>query len=97
MNRHSEASVLAAHAALKCHEAMAKLHRYIDEELTLHELEHMQAHLDECRNCWNELRMARGLRDLLRRSCTEKAPDELRSRVTDRIATLRRELATPTP
>jgi mycothiol system anti-sigma-R factor len=78
---------------LDCDQAMAKLNRYIDSEMPIEELIRMQHHLDSCGSCVAEMDAATRLRDLLRRSCIDQAPDALRERVAARLATMRQELA----
>ncbi|MDR1295269.1 MAG: mycothiol system anti-sigma-R factor [Bifidobacteriaceae bacterium] len=78
-----------------CREAMSHLYRYIDNEMTLDELERMRTHLEKCSECHYEMITAQDLRRLLRRSCIERAPNELRKRVAAKIAELREEVTTP--
>jgi anti-sigma factor (TIGR02949 family) len=80
-------------SALNCDQVMTQLYHYIDQEMALEDLERMQAHLDTCLDCVYEMDAVDRLRRLLRRSCIERAPDELRRRVTTRLAAMREELA----
>jgi mycothiol system anti-sigma-R factor len=78
---------------MTCTEVMAEMHRYIDREMRLAQLEHIDRHLAGCWNCRQEVQIARGLRQLLRRTCSERAPEALRVRITARIAEMRQAAA----
>jgi mycothiol system anti-sigma-R factor len=82
--------------ALNCDQVMAQLYRYIDQDMSWEDLERMQAHLDVCLDCVYEMDAVDRLRRLLRRSCVERAPDELRRRVAARLAEMRDQLAAST-
>jgi mycothiol system anti-sigma-R factor len=80
-------------APIDCREALRQLYRYIDQEMALEELVHMRDHLDSCPDCHYEMVAAQSLRKLLRRSCVDPAPADLRARVAGRIAELRQGVA----
>ncbi|MDR1152903.1 MAG: mycothiol system anti-sigma-R factor [Bifidobacteriaceae bacterium] len=92
MNPIAHASDPMPEGPVDCKEAMSHLYRYIDHEMTLDELERMKVHLEKCSECHYEMISAQDLRRLLRRSCIERAPNELRKRVAAKIAELREEV-----
>jgi mycothiol system anti-sigma-R factor len=61
--------------------------------MSMAELLRMKEHLDGCPDCSFETVAVQDLRRLLKRSCAEKAPGELRDRVAAKIAALRQEAA----
>lgn len=64
-----------------CDEVLAHLYEFIDHELADADCDTIQAHLDGCEPCLQELGLEQTVRALIRKSCSEHAPDELRSRV----------------
>jgi len=71
-----------------CEEAMPRLYDYIDNELTLEELQAMQDHIDGCESCTYEHRVRVKLKQIISESCFEPAPEGLRERVAARLAAL---------
>jgi mycothiol system anti-sigma-R factor len=72
-----------------CEEALPRLYRFIDEELSMHELEAMRDHLDGCDNCAYEHEVRTKLKSVIREACLEMAPQSLRDKVTGRLSELR--------
>ena len=84
-----------------CHElgdcASARLERiydFVDGALSRDELWAVQAHLDTCPECSAEYDLECIIRSVMRRSCTEPAPQDLKSRIMVRIDQFRVELGT---
>jgi mycothiol system anti-sigma-R factor len=73
---------------MNCSEFGARLHPYVDGELSVGETAAADAHVATCATCAALVRREQALRELLRRQPREAAPPELRSRVT---ATVRHE------
>lgn len=72
-----------------CERALARLEEFMDNEVAEADAATIRAHLADCDGCMDEARMLETLRRLMRRSCVECAPDELRVRIQTQITTLR--------
>lgn len=68
-----------------CAEVLDHLYEYIDHELPVADLSRMRQHLDECGPCLREYGLEEAVKALVKRSCTEAAPESLRSRVLVQI------------
>ncbi|GCE24923.1 hypothetical protein KDA_04070 [Dictyobacter alpinus] len=67
---------------LDCVEATARLHLYIDRELTNEEVAIVKQHLDGCQNCECRFHFDLQLKRLIHERCTiERAPTHLREAV----------------
>lgn len=73
---------------MNCVEVQARLHAYVDGELTAGEIAAIDAHCAECRPCEAQARAEREFRLLLRWQPKEPAPPDLRARI---LRTVRRE------
>ncbi|SEE99473.1 mycothiol system anti-sigma-R factor [Ruania alba] len=73
----------------QCEEALEHLYEYIDAEMTQLELDRLRAHIAECATCLEAVSREREVRVILRKSCVEVAPDELRMRVRTQLTLLR--------
>lgn len=67
---------------MNCEEAVEKLWQYLDRELEGEASTQLQQHLQQCRECFSKAEFERHLRAILRRSCGEQAPPELRERLS---------------
>ena len=67
--------------AVDCNEILDRVYVFIDNELDNASHEEIQEHLDECGPCLREVDLERLVKALVQRSCTERAPVELRQRV----------------
>ncbi|UFU07627.1 mycothiol system anti-sigma-R factor [Ruania halotolerans] len=72
-----------------CEEALEHLYEYIDAEMTELELDRLRAHISECTTCLEAVSREQEVRVILRKSCVEVAPDELRMRVRTQLTLLR--------
>lgn len=70
---------------MTCQEFEARLHPYVDGELTIGEAAAADAHDAACRRCAELARRERELRQLLRRQPREAASPELRARIVARL------------
>src|SRR5918996_1683042 len=70
---------------MNCTEIRARLHAYVDGELTVSEITEVDGHCRECPQCAAVARAERELRLLLRRQPRDGAPPELRARIVRRI------------
>jgi len=67
---------------MDCIETVARLHLYIDRELSVEEVAIVQQHLDSCPNCECRFHFDMKLKRLIHERCTiEKAPAHLREAV----------------
>lgn len=76
---------------MNCPDVAARLHAYVDGELTVGEIAAIDGHCRECRHCADLVGAEREFRVLLRRQPREAAPAELRTRIESLI---RREVRT---
>lgn len=72
-----------------CEEAIKNLWLYLDSEIEAVLVERIKAHIQTCQTCRQELAWEERVRSLLRRSCTEQAPEELRVQIRHRITVIR--------
>lgn len=70
---------------MNCAEVRARLHAYVDGELTVSEITDVDGHCLECPQCAALARAEREFRRLLRRQPREGAPPELRTHIVRRI------------
>ena len=73
---------------IDCFEATARLHLYLDRELSAEEIEIVRVHLEECPRCTCRFRFDLQIKRLIHERChIEHAPEHLREAVM-RIAHL---------
>lgn len=72
-------------APTPCQERLTRIYEYLDDPLSCQDLEELQAHLSECQHCAQEYDLECIIRQAVRRSCAEKAPQDLKSRIRDCI------------
>ncbi len=68
-----------------CAAALQRLWTYLDKELTPDDEEELRDHLAGCPPCLAEYSIDVALKRVVRRSCQEEAPTELRVRITETI------------
>jgi len=67
---------------INCFEATARLHLYIDRELSVEEITIVQQHLADCADCGHRFHFDMKLKRLLHERCAiERAPAHLREAV----------------
>src|SRR3954465_1664386 len=67
---------------MNCMETVARLHLYIDRELSAEEVAIVQQHLKDCPSCDCRFHFDMKLKRLMHERCTiEKAPEHLRAEV----------------
>ena len=72
--------------ACGCSEAqLERIHEYLDGALTVEDVRSIAEHMDDCPDCSHEHDLERVIRSAVRRSCTETAPQALRSSIMSRI------------
>lgn len=78
----------AAGAPTPCQERLTRIYEYLDDPLSCQDLEELQAHLAECEYCAKEYDLECIIRQAVRRTCSERAPQDLKSRIRDCIDAL---------
>ena len=80
-----------AEPALKpeCADALDSIYAYLDSELGVADATRMREHLRDCSPCLDEYDVEQVIKAVVRRSCAETAPVELRIRILARIEQLR--------
>ena len=74
---------------MPCSEVLALVYRYLDGELGSSGYGEVRKHLDECGPCLREYDLEGHLKALVRRSCQECAPADLRVRILMQITQVR--------
>ncbi|GAB6936628.1 mycothiol system anti-sigma-R factor [Isoptericola variabilis] len=65
----------------ECEHALVHLNEFLDSEMTPEDEQRMRAHVAHCSPCLAELSIEELVKQLVRRSCSERAPDTLRVRI----------------
>ncbi len=68
-----------------CDEVYEHLFEYLDSEMTVADLQRIRKHLDGCEPCLSELSVEELVRRVLRRACVERAPENLRIKIMQRL------------
>jgi mycothiol system anti-sigma-R factor len=77
-----------------CREVLDKVYAYLDGELAEGDYAEIRVHLDECSPCLKEYDLDKAVKALVHKHCgCDPVPADLRSKVLDRIAQVRSELA----
>lgn len=72
-----------------CDDLVSRLFQLFDAELEASECSRLRHHLEACPHCSQLADAEEHVRNLIRRSCVEHAPDSLRARVITQITVLR--------
>ncbi|WP_426298517.1 mycothiol system anti-sigma-R factor [Arthrobacter sp. R-11] len=64
---------------------MQRIYEYLDGALTREDIAEIKQHLQECPECTEEYDLECVIRTVVKRSCTEFAPENLKSSILDRI------------
>jgi mycothiol system anti-sigma-R factor len=64
------------------------LEEALDGELPRETVERMRRHTDDCPECADEWELVRRMKELVRRSCADRAPSELRERIAVQCRTV---------
>lgn len=75
-----------------CAQALARVYEYLDGELNNTDLDRIREHLDDCGPCLAQYDLDIALKALVRRSCRESAPADLRERIMVKITEVRIQL-----
>ena len=77
------------HHDTDCREVLDRVYEYLDGELGSPDLAKIRQHLVECGPCLRQFDLDDAVKALVRRSCSEAAPDQLRLRIMTRISQVR--------
>ncbi len=90
----TEASVItpipheSAHGESECEHALTHLYEYLDSEMTPEDEQRMRAHVAHCSPCLAELSTEELVKQLVKRSCAERAPAALRLRIHEQLTVI---------
>lgn len=68
---------------------MEGIYRYLDGTLSGEDLDEVKVHIQNCTECQSEHDLELIIRDVVKRSCGEKAPESLKSKIMARIEQLK--------
>lgn len=68
---------------------LVRLYEYLDGALTLQDLKDVRAHLEHCPECTEQYDLECIIRSVVRRSCQEHAPNQLKDKIMVRISQIR--------
>lgn len=71
-----------------CEKALESLYLFLDREIDTASCDEIQAHIDDCTDCLTMFDLERLVKQLVSRSCVERAPEPLRQRVLYSIRTV---------
>ena len=66
-------------------ERIARIYEYLDGALSHEDLREIKSHLDGCTDCAHEYDLECVIRSVVKRSCTEAAPETLKSAILARL------------
>jgi len=69
-----------------------RVYEYLDGELDRTKVHNIKEHLDECGPCLREFGLEEAVKAIVKRSCHDRAPADLRQKVLWRIEAARVEL-----
>jgi mycothiol system anti-sigma-R factor len=75
-----------------CSEVLDRVYEYLDGELNKERVHEIKHHLEECAPCLREFGLEEAVKSIVKRSCSDPAPAELRAKVLQRISIVRTEL-----
>ena len=70
-------------------ERLERIYEYLDGVLSHKDISDVQAHLSECPDCASDYDLECVIRSVVKRSCTEQAPETLKVTIIDRISQIR--------
>ncbi|MFF2370116.1 mycothiol system anti-sigma-R factor [Agromyces sp. NPDC058110] len=71
-----------------CEKARAELEEYLHHELASADAADIRAHVENCPDCLNEVRVGVAITEVMQRACKESAPETLRTLVLAQIRTV---------
>lgn len=93
LGNESEASVITpiphdTQGESECEHALSHLYEYLDSEMTPEDEQRMRAHVAHCSPCLAELSVEELVKQLVKRSCAERAPAALRLRIHEQLTVI---------
>ena len=80
-------------SAEECADYLERIMRFIDDELDEADTAVVREHIDTCNPCLERYDLQRTVKAIVARSCSEKAPQDLRERVRVRIRAVQVEIS----
>ena len=80
------------HHDTSCRDVLDRVYEYLDNELGEPDYAKIKQHLVECGPCLRQFDLDEAVKALVRRSCSEAAPDQLRLKILGRITEVRTQL-----
>ncbi|MBC7638504.1 MAG: mycothiol system anti-sigma-R factor [Rhodoferax sp.] len=77
------------HHDASCRDVLDRVYEYLDNELGEPDYAKIKQHLVECGPCLRQFDLDEAVKALVRRSCSEAAPDQLRLKILGRITEVR--------
>ena len=81
------------HHETPCSEVLDRVYEFIDDELPTADCAKIKHHLEECGPCLREFGIEEEVKSVVKRSCSDPAPESLRVKVLMRIREVQVELA----
>jgi mycothiol system anti-sigma-R factor len=75
-----------------CAQALARVYEYLDGEMSPADLHRIREHIEDCGPCLQQYDLDIALKALVRRSCQESAPADLRERIMVKLTEIRIEI-----
>jgi len=80
------------HHDTDCRDVLDRVYEFLDHELGEPDYAKIKQHLVECGPCLRQFDLDEAVKSLVRRSCSEAAPDQLRRKIMVRITEVRIQL-----
>lgn len=77
---------------IDCAAAIEQLFEFLDSEMDEEHGDMIRVHLASCEQCFGEYEVVDHLKALVKRSCGERAPEELHVRIRTQLTVLRAQL-----
>ena len=77
------------HHDTNCRDVLDRVYEFLDNELGEPDYAKIKQHLVECGPCLRQFDLDEAVKALVRRSCSEAAPDQLRLKILGRITEVR--------
>ncbi len=68
---------------------MQRIYEYLDGALTHNDIAEIKGHLDTCPECFEQYDLECVIRTIVKRSCIEAAPENLKNNILDKIHSMR--------
>ncbi|QRZ62242.1 mycothiol system anti-sigma-R factor [Rothia sp. ZJ932] len=65
----------------RCEQEVNKIYEYLDGAISKDDVITLKQHLTACSNCSHEYDLELMIRDAIKRSCCEKAPEDLKDKI----------------